>query len=44
MMTLVELIINAQAAYRSMDDAQMSEAEFIADFIQSYFAHTDIDK
>lgn len=44
MMTLTELIINAQAAYRSMDNPQMSEAEFIADFIQSYFSHMDIDK
>lgn len=45
MMTLTELIINAQAAFRSMDNPQMSEAEFIADFIRGYFfAHTGIDK
>lgn len=37
MMTLTELIVNAQAAYRSMDNPQISEAEFIADFIQSYY-------
>lgn len=32
-MSLVDLIVNAQRAYRSMDDAVMCEAEFIADFI-----------
>lgn len=35
-MSLADLIINAQRAYRSMDDAVMCEADFIADFISGY--------
>lgn len=35
-MPLADLIINAQSAYRSMDDPAMCEADFIADFISSY--------
>lgn len=34
-MTLADLILNAQAAYRSMDDPAMCEADFIADFIST---------
>lgn len=34
-MGLTELIENAQRAYRSMDDAVISEAQFIGDFLDS---------
>lgn len=35
-MSLADLIINAQSAYRSMDDPTMCEADFVADFISGY--------
>lgn len=40
---LARLIENAQRAYQSMDDAKMSEAEFIADFLSGYGVESHID-
>lgn len=36
---LSNLIANAQRAYASMDDAVMSEADFIVDFLQNYWGY-----